>query len=221
MAVVEVCKVLKRAPHCANSIKSQWRRLHRSLLELALGLRVDLDSECGALLRDVPNLWGRWPMASETISRLGELYDRWKQEHEELRVFVDALTDWAADQQTEQAATLSANSALRKLRELDARLELHFSKEAELGTLLAEAKGQSAVEVESASRRAEGDHRHLGARLHALISKIEKQDFETWGDVSREISLFVDALEQHESQENESVGWLMPRAEPTEPKDGR
>lgn len=160
-------------------------------------------------------------MASEAVVRLGELFDRWKLEHEELRGFVDALTDWAADQQTEQSAEHGAESTLRKLQELNDRLERHFSKEAELGTLLAEAKGQSAVEVESASKRAEGDHRHLSARLHALMSNIEKQNFETWGDVSREIGLFVDALEQHESQENESVGWLMPRAKTTEAKDGQ
>ncbi len=147
----------------------------------------------------------------DKVASLNQLFDQWKDEHRELDAYVRELTNW-----TNQESQLSVPrflEAVTRLREFRDRLSAHFDKETELGNLLAKSRPGSSREIEGVRRQAAKDHSHLTKRLEALIGRMEnaEAEFDSWSAAVYEFNLLIDVLEQHEEQEAESLGWLLPR----------
>lgn len=141
-------------------------------------------------------------------AELGELFSKWKTEHRELNTQLIDISRWMNDASNRSLPTYEA--AISRLMQLQQKLEQHFEHEEKLGYLLARSRGSSTVEIDAVSRQVDRDHRTLAARLEAIIGLLElgQPAGDSWPDIVVEFNLFIDALEQHEEQEESSVSWL-------------
>ncbi|MEQ1827016.1 MAG: hypothetical protein ABL921_13760, partial [Pirellula sp.] len=102
--------------------------------------------------------------------------------------------------------------AVTKLGELNARLAMHFDREGAIAAQLTELRGKKSPEMEAAERQADRDHANILGRIKHLVDRMQeaKSEVDSWKTSMQELNLIIDQLEQHEEQEAESVGWLMP-----------
>ena len=100
--------------------------------------------------------------------------------------------------------------AAEKIGELRKQLQEHFTREEQLGRLLAESKGKTTQEIDAVCSRNDREHAVLDQRIGGLIIRLgsAEGEFDNWEVVTREFELLVDALEQHEEQEAAQIGWL-------------
>lgn len=141
----------------------------------------------------------------------------WKQEFREIADYIQACADWISHF-TELELPLCAE-ARRRLRVLQARMQRHFERELELGQTLSSYHQGRSIEVESVRDVTLQGHKHLLARLQNLIGNLEKTECEAidWSSVAFELNLFLDAFEQHQEHEEESITWLLPHGTSTDP----
>lgn len=138
----------------------------------------------------------------------------WKAEQLELNAELRRMADWVSIQNLPR---ISDSSLLGyRLTLLLDRIQVHFESERRVGKLLAEARDHATQEIEATRGRANREHDSLIARLEQLIASVEANSPSHWETLSHweklavEFGLFVDAMEQHEEQESESIGWLLP-----------
>ncbi|MCA9133308.1 MAG: hemerythrin domain-containing protein [Planctomycetales bacterium] len=152
----------------------------------------------------------------EALGNLDQLLDKWQAEHRELEASVLEISRWMNQDAQRQAPDFPAASA--RLRQLQQSLQRHFAHEEILGQLLAASRGVSTDEIAAACRQAARDHRTLNSRLDGLLEQLESSpppatsaSPQVWAAIVYEFNLFIDLLEQHEEQEEDSARWLHPR----------
>lgn len=150
---------------------------------------------------------------SHALADFEELFEQWKCEHHELDTTVQLLVDSVCGRTNVDKKRFSGIAY--RLRQILLRLQEHFDKEQRLGKLLAEVRGASTIEIDAVCRRAANEHTFLTDRLERLAERIEQGAFDDWEAAATEFSLFVDAWEQHEERQEESVQWLAPSQETT------
>jgi iron-sulfur cluster repair protein YtfE (RIC family) len=147
--------------------------------------------------------------------RLEQLLQLWRDEHAELVRSIREITMWlgevAALQDSPYAELTERLTAFRH------RMLRHFEREDVMGADMQEVYG--CVEAEANSRRAEGDHHHLINRVDTLIAKLtsSRPAFDSFQDAIQQVSLFVDAVEQHEEEESQGLQWLSSPASESRP----
>ena len=119
---------------------------------------------------------------------IDQLFEQWKSQHCELDRFA------------------------QELEELWHRLSNHFVQEQELGKQIALARAIPHPEADAMMRQSERDHTNIANRLKHLSDRMQdaESDIDAWKSCTQELQLILDVLEQHEEQEAESIGWLLP-----------
>lgn len=138
--------------------------------------------------------------------RLEELIRLWQGEHAELLRSIRETTLWIG-QLCDQSASY-CDDLVKHMEQFRERMLRHFDREDSLAKELHGVYG--CVEAESTRRRAEGDHLHLTRRVDELLVKLHSpaDGFASFQEAIQEISLFVDAVEQHEEEEAQGLEWL-------------
>jgi len=150
-------------------------------------------------------------MGTKLKSNIDQLFDQWKSEHAELDNYAMELARWIRDQTKRRDAQF--REAVTRLNDLSSRLADHFAIEQTIGEKLIDAQGRPRPETESLHRQADRDHANIKVRLKHLSDRMLEAESEcdAWKSSGVELNLILDMLEQHEEQEAESVGWLLPR----------
>lgn len=145
---------------------------------------------------------------------LDALFQTWQQEHQQVQDHLDGILDWLSLDGKMVDELGARREVVAELERLCGRLRRHFSTESQLGTLLETVRGRQTQEIALLRARAESDQRHLMSRLKEQVNAIHEAETgtEAWDSAVYNFGLFVDALEQYEDQEAESVQWLMPRS---------
>lgn len=138
--------------------------------------------------------------------RLEKLIRLWQGEHAELIRSIRETTLWLG--QLRDPSPSVFGELAKHMEQFRERLLGHFAREDALATELLDVYG--CAEAESTRRRAEGDHLHLTRRVDDLLAKLHSplNGFASFQEAIQEISLFVDAVEQHEEEEAQGLEWL-------------
>lgn len=141
--------------------------------------------------------------APERLERLIEL---WRLEHAELIERIRAITLWLGS--TCRGDAEPFEELATRLQQFRERLLSHFEREDALGDDLRAVHG--CAEADANARRAASDHPHLVRRVEDLISRLTRPqpEFDSFQDAVEQVSLFVDAVEQHEEEEAMGLQWL-------------
>lgn len=141
------------------------------------------------------------------------LFAKWHEEHQQLETFTGELRQWAYERA--QLGMPQFGETANKLAYLRTHLVAHFEREDEIASQLSSGQAAASVEVQATCRQAAHDHLHLLKRLDDLISRLNQVQppFDSWEQAFREIDLFLDAMEQHEEQEDASITWLTPQCD--------
>lgn len=150
------------------------------------------------------------PIESKEQTALEQLFEQWKSQHCELDHFSLELEEWVHLQTKQREAQF--REGVDRLNALWQKLSQHFSQEQELGKRIAAAQGRPLPETEAMLRQSERDHNHIANRLKHLSDRMQdaETDMDAWKSCTQELQLILDVLEQHEEQEAESIGWLLP-----------
>ena len=141
---------------------------------------------------------------------IDKLFEQWKSQHCELDRFAQELEEWVHLQSKQREAQFREGVA--RLNELWQRLSNHFVQEQELGKQIALAREIPLPEADAMMRQSERDHTNIANRLKHLSDRMQdaESDIDAWKSCTQELQLILDVLEQHEEQEAESIGWLLP-----------
>lgn len=160
--------------------------------------------------------------------RLAEVFNSWKEEHEQLDATMLELFRWINDPLHHRRPPYSL--AAERLQALLRQLRVHFAHEETLGEMLAASHGGVSDEIKGVCQRVGSDHRTLGNRLQVIIDELvrgsearppvipedindgESPENTQWSSILVQFNLFYDLLEQHEEQEEQAVHWLRPSA---------
>ncbi len=144
--------------------------------------------------------------STPTPQQLNDVMQRWNDEHAELSKKITEITRWLGE--VSQLGVPRFGELAERLRHLRDRMLQHFDREDKLGEEM--HLSHACVEVEATRRRAASDHLHLTERLDRLIAKLSELDppFNSFQQAIDEVSLFVDAFEQHEEEESQGLTWL-------------
>jgi len=143
---------------------------------------------------------------SVSSERLSQLIKIWNNEHIDLSKNIQDTSVWLG--QVSQLGRPRFGELAARLRVMRERMKRHFEREELLGQDLRQVA--NCVEAVSSSRRASNDHQHLLQRVDELISKLRELEppFDSFQQAIDQVSLFVDAFEQHEEQEAAGLQWL-------------
>ena len=149
-------------------------------------------------------------MDSKADQPLALFYENWRAEDRQLEVGIDGVRDWM--QEVNQLGIPHFGETATRLLPLRRRLVTHFEREDRMIAQLAELYPSSSPEVQAVRRQSSHDHHQLLARLDDLIQRLGQTEppFDSWQAAMDELESFVDLLEQHEEQEADSIGMLMP-----------
>ena len=149
-------------------------------------------------------------MNSTEHSMTDKLFEQWKNQHCELDKYCMELETWIYQQSQQRISQF--REAVGKLHDLQQKLSTHFEQEQVLGKEIAVAQNRPLPEAQALQRQSERDHHNISKRLKQLIDRMQDAEFETdaWQSGTSELKLIIDVLEQHDEQEAESVGWLLP-----------
>ena len=149
-------------------------------------------------------------MSSQSKQTLTFIFDNWKEEDRQLETCVDEVRDWMLE--VNQLGIPHFGETATRLRPLRERLFIHFGREVEMISQLATFYPASSPEIEAVRKQSISDHDRLMARLEDLIDRLSLPEppFESWTEAMDEVGLFVDAIEQHEDHESDSIQMLMP-----------
>lgn len=149
-------------------------------------------------------------MSSHSKQALVGIFDSWKEEDRQLQISVDEVRDWML--QVNQLGIPHFGETATRLRPLKQRLFVHFGRELELISQLAAHYPPPSPEIEAVQKQSIRDHDQLLARLDDLIARLNLTEppFQSWTEAMEEVGLFMDAIEQHEEHESDSIQMLMP-----------
>ena len=70
----------------------------------------------------------------------------------------------------------------------------------------------SSPEIQAVRKQSILEHDQLMARLDDLLDRLNMPEppFQSWTEAMDEVGLFIDAIEQHEEHESDSIRMLMP-----------
>jgi uncharacterized protein (DUF3084 family) len=128
-----------------------------------------------------------------------------------LESHIDVIRDWMIS--VSQLGIPRFGETAGRLKQLRARLALHFDHETDISAQLTSLYASNSVELNGVRRQMDHDHRNLLQRFDELIQRLEELDppFSSWESATEEVELLVVALEQHEDQEADSFRTLIPR----------
>jgi hypothetical protein len=149
-------------------------------------------------------------MGTEANRFLSQIFEKWLAEDREMEACLDEVRDWMRE--VSQLGIPHFGETAMRLRPLHDRLVHHFGREYEMIVQLAESHPPPSPEVDAVRRQSTSDHQQLLARLDDLIQRLNQTEppFASWQAAMDEVEIFVNALEQHEEQESESIKILMP-----------
>jgi iron-sulfur cluster repair protein YtfE (RIC family) len=158
------------------------------------------------------NQW-RSKMTTKPAPTTDVLFQGWKEEHCELDRQAMELSVWLHDQSKLRAAQF--REAVSRISDLKERLTSHFKNEELICEELLKQRGWGSHESQAVQRQSNRDHEVISSRLKHLIDRMQEgeSDCDSWTTGVRELNLILDVLEQHEEQEEESVGSLLPRVD--------
>lgn len=149
-------------------------------------------------------------MKTQDIPEVDLLFERWKVEHQVLGRYTDELSEWI-DRQS-KLRTSQFSETVRKLADLNEKLQAHFASEEEIGKHILVVHDNGSPEAEAAKRQCDRDHVNILNRLKHLIDRMQDAESEcdAWKKGVYELGLIIDVIEQHEEQECENVNCLLP-----------
>ena len=138
------------------------------------------------------------------------LFVLWKVEHQVLDRYTAELSEWIDGQSKLRISQFQ--ETVRKLADLNEKLQAHFAREEEIGKQIRVAHGNGSPEADAAKRQCDRDHINILDRLKHLIDRMQDAESEcdAWKKGVYELGLIVDVIEQHEDQESENVNCLLP-----------
>ncbi len=150
-------------------------------------------------------------MSGEFDRSLCQLFADWRTDDRVLESRLDALRQWMTDET--QSGSLHYRDMADRLMPLKAYLGEHFEREFSMLEKLSQSYPDVSQQVEAVRRQTTRDHQTLTTRLEDFIQRLRAASppFESCSAAIDELELIVDALEQHEEQESESMHILMPR----------
>ena len=149
-------------------------------------------------------------MSSQSKQNFAYVFDSWKDEDRQLEAILDEVRDWMS--QVNQLGIPHFGETATRLRPLKQRLFVHFGREIELISKLAMHYRSPSPEIEAVRKQSIMDHDQLMERLDDLIDRLSQLEppFQSWTEAMDEVGLFLDAIEQHEEHESDSIRMLMP-----------
>ncbi len=149
-------------------------------------------------------------MSGNATLELSRLLESWREEDQKLNVRIETIRDWM--NQVNQLGIPHFGETASRLQPLRDSLLQHFTCEDEILAKLAALYGGQAPEVNAFKRQTRLDHQALLSRLDDLTRRLKEIDppFESWTAAMDEVDLFFEAMEEHERNEHERVGMLMP-----------
>ncbi|WP_161604437.1 hemerythrin domain-containing protein [Roseiconus nitratireducens] len=150
-------------------------------------------------------------MSATVDAALCQIFRDWHIENHALEQKVSVVRDWMRE--VNQFGRPRFGETASRLRVLRDHLVAHFHKEDSMVGNLARRYPSASPEVMAIRRRSANDHRLLLRRVDDLISRLKETDppFASWTAAMHEVDLFFDVLEQHATQESESMQILMPK----------
>ena len=149
-------------------------------------------------------------MKTKDKPKVDLLFEHWKVEHQVLDRYTGELSEWF-DRQS-KLRTSQFRETVRKLLDLNEKLQAHFAREVEIGKQIRLAHGNGSPEADAANRQCDRDHLNILNRLKHLIDRMQDAESEcdAWKKGVYELGLIIDVIEQHEEQESENVNCLLP-----------
>jgi hypothetical protein len=149
-------------------------------------------------------------MNTKARSELSELFEEWRTDDRKLATSIAQIRDWMVE--VNQLGIPHFGETAAKLRPLRSSLETHFLREDAMLAKLAELYPSNSPEVMAFKRQTGLDHHALLTRLDKLLGRLGETDpqFPSWTAAMDEVDVFFEAMEQHERQESDRVGMLMP-----------
>lgn len=134
-----------------------------------------------------------------------ELVRTWNEEHEDLARHITETTQWLAA--VSDLGIPRFGELGERLKQLRERLKRHFALEDRLSQQM--QASDDCVELATSRRRSLGEHEHLLRRIDVLVERLGELDppFESFQQAIEEVSLLVDAFEQHEEDEAQGLQW--------------
>lgn len=153
-------------------------------------------------------------MQTQNESKGSAAFDQWKAEHRDIDRYATSLSEWIAFQSKQRAQQFQ--ETVRKLTELNERLQLHFANEKQICQHLKTSHRECPMDAEAVQRQIDRDHATISTRLKHLIDRMQDAEFELdgWKKGVHELGLIIDLIEQHDEQESESVNCLLPHISP-------
>ncbi|TWT91277.1 hemerythrin domain-containing protein [Stieleria varia] len=150
-------------------------------------------------------------MSTNIDSSLCQIFADWRDDDLALQSQIDELRRWMAE--VTQLGIPRFGEMAGKLKPLQDYIHNHFARELSLLERLVDKYPEVADQVDAVRRQTNHDHDVLGRRLQEFIDRLNQPDppFDSWTAAIDELELIVDALEQHEDQESESLHILMPK----------
>ena len=141
---------------------------------------------------------------------LCQAFQQWKETDQELDQRFESIRDWMIE--VGQLGIPRFGETATRLQPLVESLAILFENENTIANQLAKAYPQSLRAISAVKRQCFRDHDQLKRRLDDLISRLQEIEppFASWNLAYDEVSLFIEALHQHEDQESESLHILMP-----------
>lgn len=149
-------------------------------------------------------------MNAKARSEFSEIFEDWRVDDRKLATSIDEIRDWMVE--VNQLGIPHFGETAAKLQPLRSSLETHFEREDTMLEKLAELYPANSPEVIAFKRQTRLDHHALVTRLDALLGRLGETDppFASWTAAMNEVDVFFEAMEQHERQESDRVGMLMP-----------
>lgn len=149
-------------------------------------------------------------MKTKVASDLCQIFHQWRLEDRKLALCIDQVRDWMWE--VNQLGVPQFGETAVRMQPLRKTLVVHFEREDEILQKLSELYSASSPEIEAFRRQTALDHRSLLTRLDDLDMRLTEVDpqFESWTAAMNEVDVFFEAMQQHELQESDRIGMLMP-----------
>lgn len=146
----------------------------------------------------------------DTKQTIESLSHQWRLDDRELIEFFNQFRQWAYE--IAQRGFPHFGETADRLRQLRHQLVEHFAHEDEICRRLVQISGALSPEVDANCRQVACDHERLLSRLDALVAQLSDLEppFDSWQAAVEQVERLCDAIEQHEEQESDCIGWLLP-----------
>lgn len=150
-------------------------------------------------------------MVSKEKIEVNEVFARWRIEDEELGRKVDEIRQWMRE--LDLIGKQHFGETATYLRDLRKQMVRHFEREVEMLEQIGKLYTSGSPEILAVRRQSDREHHNLLGRAEDMIARLDQIDppFESWQQAMDEMDGLVSLLEQHESNEWDSIEMLLPQ----------